>query len=140
MTRATLTLPWPPTMNLYWRSRYIPGKKPGQPGFISVYVSDEGKAFQLNVQAAVLGQGWPRFFEDRITVDIVAHAPDRRDRDLDNLLKPTLDALANAGVYTNDAQIDRVQIARGTVRPKGGSLVVTITSVETAGLFSGEAK
>lgn len=35
-----------------------------------------------------------------------AFPPDRRRRDLDNLQKPTLDAMQHAGVYEDDSQVD----------------------------------
>jgi crossover junction endodeoxyribonuclease RusA len=35
-----------------------------------------------------------------------AFPPDRRQRDLDNLQKPALDAMEHAGVYQDDSQID----------------------------------
>lgn len=38
--------------------------------------------------------------------------PDRRKRDLDNLLKSLLDGLEGAGVFKDDAQIDDLQIVR----------------------------
>lgn len=127
-TTATLTLPWPPTANMYWRHVVI-GKR------AQVYVSKEGKEYQINVAAAVLSHGWPRFFEDKIAIEIVAYAPDHRLRDIDNLLKPTLDALARADVFSNDNQVDNLSIRRGNVVPGAGHLIVTIRSVETAGLF-----
>ncbi len=130
MTEATLALPWPPTANTYYRNVVIGG-------FARVLISEKGREYKLNVQAAVLKQGWPKFHEDRLSVSVIAHAPDRRDRDLDNLWKPILDGLAGAGVYTNDAQIDHAEITRGAVSPGAGRLEVTIRSVETSGLFTG---
>ena len=41
-----------------------------------------------------------------------AFPPDRRRRDLDNLLKSTQDSLAHAGVYQDDAQIDLLLVRR----------------------------
>mgnify|MGYP000985260285 FL=1 len=42
---------------------------------------------------------------------IYAAPPDRRRRDLDNLLKPLLDALSGYA-YRDDSQIDRLEIVR----------------------------
>jgi crossover junction endodeoxyribonuclease RusA len=54
-----------------------------------------------------------------------AFPPDRRRRDLDNLAKPTLDALEHAGVYEDDSQIDLLIIRRQDV-VRGGSLQVAV--------------
>ncbi len=61
----------------------------------------------------------------RVSVSITVHPPDRRRRDLDNLLKGPLDALEHAGVYLDDGQIDRLEIERGDVM-RGGRVVVRI--------------
>lgn len=47
-----------------------------------------------------------------LRVDIEAAAPDRRPRDLDNLLKVPLDALQAAGVYADDRQIAEPHVTR----------------------------
>ena len=66
--------------------------------------------------------------DDRLQVIIYAHPPDKRRRDLDNLLKATLDAIQHAGVYPDDSQIDEILIMRGDVR-KSGELEITINSL-----------
>jgi len=45
--------------------------------------------------------------------------PDRRRRDLDNLQKALLDALAHGGAYHDDSQIARLTIQRRHVVPAG---------------------
>jgi crossover junction endodeoxyribonuclease RusA len=61
----------------------------------------------------------------KLRVTITANPPDQRARDLDNLLKAPLDALAKAGVYADDKQIDELMIKRGEVM-KLGQLVIEI--------------
>jgi crossover junction endodeoxyribonuclease RusA len=46
---------------------------------------------------------------------IQAWLPDRRRRDLDNLLKAVQDALAHAGVYDDDSQIVDLRIRRAGI-------------------------
>jgi crossover junction endodeoxyribonuclease RusA len=61
----------------------------------------------------------------RLRVDIVATMPDRRRRDLDNLLKALLDALQHARVFFDDEQIDALSVRRnGCAKP--GGVEVTI--------------
>lgn len=116
----TLTLPWPPSVNTMWRrvgTRTLLSKK--------------GREYRETVLAACLeqlGAGWrSRIDPDRrLAVTITATPPDHRRRDLDNLLKAPLDALEHAGVYSDDALIDDLRIARCTPS-KPGRLEVTIT-------------
>lgn len=62
---------------------------------------------------------------------ISLYPPDRRKRDIDNVLKALLDALQHAGCYEDDSQLDDLRIVRCEVR-KGGSCVVVITPIESS--------
>lgn len=107
-----LTLPWPPTVNTYYRN--VKGK---------TLISAAGRAYRAAVADQVLIQRGAKQLAGRLAVSIVAHVPDRRRRDLDNLLKGTLDSLTHAGVWVDDEQIDRLTIERG---PVGGFLQVEV--------------
>ena len=91
-----LDLPYPPSINHYWRHV---GPR--------TLISREGRTFRTNV-CALLGGGGPRKppAGGRIALCMDAFPPDRRRRDLDNIQKPVLDALQHAGVYEDDSQID----------------------------------
>ena len=109
------TLPFPPSVNHYYR-RVGP----------RTLISREGRMFRKNV-CALLGGGRPRKppSDGRIALAMDAFPPDRRRRDLDNLLKCTQDSLAHAGVYGDDSQIDLLVVTR--CKPvKGGKVVIRI--------------
>lgn len=91
-----ITLPYPPSINHYWR--HFRGR---------TVISSEGRTFRTNV-CALLGGGGPRKPPSggRIALCMDAFPPDRRRRDIDNLQKPVLDALQHAGVYQDDSQVD----------------------------------
>jgi crossover junction endodeoxyribonuclease RusA len=108
-----LELPWPPSMNRYWR--HVGAK---------TLLSRAGRKYRQAVTLRVVLAGRPRI-DGRLAVEIEAFAPDRRKLDLDNRLKAILDALEHAGVYADDEQIDDLHIRRGEVR-KGGALAVVI--------------
>ena len=108
-----LTLPYPPSVNHYWR-RVGP----------QTLISREGRTFRRNV-CALLGGGGMRKPPSggRIALAMDAFPPDRRRRDLDNIQKPVLDALEHAGVYADDSQIDLLVTRRREAVPDGRLLV-----------------
>lgn len=123
-----LTLPWPPSANRYWRHP-TKGKLAGRH-----LISREGRAYRdaviwrIRRRAPLLG---------RLDVQFQAAPPDRRKRDLDNLLKAAQDALSHAGVWGDDGQIDRLFVER-LAPVKGGVLLVRICEIiETDGETAG---
>jgi crossover junction endodeoxyribonuclease RusA len=116
---VTLTLPWPPSANHYYR-------RVGH----ATLISKEGRRYRQRVVGEALLAGSPRV-EGRLSVRIVASPPDQRRRDLDNLQKSLLDALQHAGVYGDDSQIDRIEVVRGTLTP-GGKVLVEITEISAS--------
>ena len=112
--RAQLSLPWPPSVNHYWR------RNKG----LGMHISDEGKAYRARVQALcrVVG-GVP----GRIAVQIIAYPPDKRFRDLDNIFKALLDGLVYGMVISDDGLIDDLHITRREV-VKGGRVDVVVTN------------
>jgi crossover junction endodeoxyribonuclease RusA len=60
-----------------------------------------------------------------VKVRIVVHPPDRRRRDLDNVLKAILDSLEKSDVIEDDRQVRRLLVEFGQT-VKGGKVVVEI--------------
>ena len=116
-----LTLPYPPSINHYWRN--FRGR---------MVISQEGRAFRQNVCALLAsgrGNGPPKPPSGgRIALAMDAFPPDRRRRDLDNLQKAVLDALQHGGVYRDDSQIDLLVTRRCNTVPEG-LLLVQITEL-----------
>jgi crossover junction endodeoxyribonuclease RusA len=110
--RNELELPWPPSLNRYYRT--VGGR---------MLISKKGRHYREEVAFACIQQQAKRV-DGRIKVRIVAHPPDNRTRDLDNLLKGMLDSLQHAGVYENDGQIDLLFIKRLPPVPKGKVFVL----------------
>lgn len=115
-----LVLPWPPTANLIWRTRCVGS---GKSMHAATYLSAEGKAYRATVQRIVARLGIVAPLTGRISLSIAATMPDRRRRDLDNLLKASLDALTHAGVWVDDNQVDELRISRGDVAADGVGLL-----------------
>lgn len=94
-----ITLPFPPSVNTYWRkwnNRMV--------------ISEKGRAYREAVGDLMTMQGKVFHTEKPLRVVIEAYRPDKRKRDLDNLLKATFDSLAHAGVYVDDSQIVDLRI------------------------------
>ena len=115
MAVLTFELPYPPSINRYYR----------HVGYRTL-ISREGRAFRRDV-CALLAGGGPRKppAGGRIALCMDAYPPDRRKRDLDNLQKSVCDSLQHAGVYEDDSQIDLLLAQRRTVVP-GGRLKVKV--------------
>ena len=114
----TITLPWPPSVNKYWVPIKHSHKK---------RITQAGLDFRVAVRVRIL-QARVEKLSGRLKVDVFAHPPDRRTRDLDNLWKALLDALAKGGAYDDDGQIDDERMRRREI-VKGGKLIVTVEEI-----------
>lgn len=123
MTTIELKLPWPPSVNHYWRSVSMPGK--GGRQSVRHLISKAGREYKTVVSGIVLVAGARKMLTSRLCVKITLHPPDRRQRDIDNSIKATLDALVAAGVFEDDSQVDRLEVVRDQV-VKNGMAILTI--------------
>jgi crossover junction endodeoxyribonuclease RusA len=96
---VTLTLPWPPSMNTYWRT--FQGR---------MIISAKGRDYRKAVIEQVRLQGGANNYQGKVRVEIEAYRPDKRRRDLDNLLKAVLDGCTHAGVWEDDSNIVDLRI------------------------------
>ncbi|EKM5118637.1 RusA family crossover junction endodeoxyribonuclease, partial [Salmonella enterica] len=117
-----LTLPFPPSVNTYWRA---PNKGSLKGRHM---VSASGRKYQSEACAAVIEQlrRLPKPSTAPAAVEIILYPPDKRIRDLDNYNKALFDALTHAGVWEDDSQVKRMLVEWGSVFPKG-KVEITIT-------------
>ena len=66
---------------------------------------------------------------DRISIDIKLYAPNRRKYDIDNRIKPLLDALAFAVVFPDDEAVDKITVTRQEI-VKGGKVIVELQKIK----------
>lgn len=122
---VSISLPWPPSMNTYWRHVVIKKR-------VCVLLSKKGREYRTSAAGALLAQGHVmRNLEGPLAVHLVVYPPDRRKRDLDNLPKSILDALTHAAVWGDDSQVDDLRITRGHI-VKGGAVAITINPMTGA--------
>lgn len=98
------TLPYPPSVNHYWRT--FRGR---------MIVSKEGRDYRNEVEVYRPID----CFTGRLIVTIKAWMPDKRRRDIDNLNKAILDAMTHAGFWADDSLIDDLRIIRAGVEKPG---------------------
>jgi crossover junction endodeoxyribonuclease RusA len=122
-----LTLPWPPSVNRYWRSVPV-----GRGRGVRVLISREGRAFRRDAVARLARFRRRGPLCGRLDVRVELCAPTRRALDIDNRLKALLDAMQHAGVYRDDGQIDRLLVERGPVT-RGGLVRVEIGPMAPSG-------
>lgn len=113
---VTLELPYPPSVNHYWRRV---GHK--------VLISRQGRDFRARV-LAILQPLSLQPLCGPLAVEMDVYPPDRRVRDLDNLPKGVLDALAQGGLYADDSQVVRLLLVK--LSPvRGGKLILRVEEV-----------
>ena len=114
-----LELPYPPTVNHYWGQRKCGGR----------YMGQKGLEFRKAVKVACLSSGVSEPLTSALFVEIEVYPPDRRKRDLDNVLKATMDALEHAEVFIDDYQVSGLHVER--FEPiNGGLMVIRISEID----------
>lgn len=103
----TLSLPYPPSANSIWRSTR--SQK-------SNYLSPAYKAWRALAHAELMGQR-PQKVDGPYRLSLVVNRPDRRRRDLSNIVKPVEDLLQAAGIIRDDADCERLMVMWGSLPP-----------------------
>ena len=119
-----ITLPFPPSVNHYWRHVAI-GKR------VTTLISAPGRKYSSAVHGEVLRQKAVLRINHHVAVTVLLHAPDRRRRDVDNYAKSLLDSLVKANVLEDDSLIRDLRLVWGDVQ-SGGKAVVMIREIAQA--------
>ena len=116
-----LDLPMPPSANKYW----VPVPTFSKSGKIIArhVLSREGKSYRREVWLAVRQAGVRSALVCRLRMVTVLHFRTHGIADIKNRCKCLDDALAYAGVYVDDSQIDHGEQIRGQI-VRGGRVVV----------------
>lgn len=113
---TTLRLPWPPSANhLYTVAR---GRK---------ILSKAGREYHASVALICRGERLTPI-TGSVMLSINVFPPDKRRRDLSNLIKAVEDGLTQGGAWLDDCQVDHLAIDRRQVQ-SDGQLVVEFKQV-----------
>lgn len=112
-----IVLPWPPSVNRYWRT--VNGR---------MLISAGGRKYRVEVLATALLQSIVSVGSAPVEVSILAYYPDKRRRDIDNVLKAPLDALTHAGIWEDDSQIEALSIRKAGYDQHTPRLEIDITA------------
>ncbi|MEO2031797.1 MAG: RusA family crossover junction endodeoxyribonuclease [Planctomycetaceae bacterium] len=104
-------LPYPPSINHYWR-RVGP----------RTLISREGRRFRRDVMS-ILAAMRITPLTGPLAVEVEVFPPDNRRRDIDNVQKALFDALEHGGAYGDDSQIMKLTIQKGAAVDGGRTLV-----------------
>ena len=121
-----LTLPWPPSVNSY---KNIGGTRTTKKGksYQARVNSPETKVFYYEVWVKIRSlKAVKQILEPvatRLCITLGLYPPDKRKRDIDNVVKPTLDSLVRGGLIVDDVQIDRLVIERCGIMSQGQVIV-----------------
>lgn len=114
-----IALPYPPSVNHYWRHTYS-GKH---------YISEKGRAFRA--ETVKICQQFDPFIGPVQTV-LQVYYPDKRSRDPDNLEKALWDGLKAGGLIEDDNNqilVDKRTITAGF--KKGGQVILKIREAKS---------
>jgi crossover junction endodeoxyribonuclease RusA len=110
---VTLTIPYPPSTNRYYRN--VAGR---------TLISREGRVYRDTV-VAILRAARIKPRTGPLAVHVELYPPDRRKRDVDNALKAINDSLQHGGAFHDDSQIVWLLLERAEV-VAGGRVIVRI--------------
>jgi|GEM_PF-2381773 len=110
VTAISLEMPWPPSANNYVRHAS------------QHYMTAAAKDWREQViNLCRLQKIQP--IVGRIHVHLTLQPPNKRRVDIDNRIKPALDALQHGGCYADDEAIDKLTVIRGPVVKNGACRV-----------------
>lgn len=116
MSAITLTFTFPPSANAIWRNF----------GGRTIKSAAYRAWLDLNKDLAI-GQRF-KPIDGPYVLTLLAHAPDRRKRDLGNLEKPVSDLLQQIGAVTDDCNAKEIRLA--WVEGPGSGVTVTVEPIQ----------
>lgn len=119
MSDYNFIMPWPPSINGYWRTfrnRQI--------------ISKKGREYRLSVLriCKIIGIE-DELIDGKLEVSITLNPPTLRRYDVDNFNKALFDGLTHAGFWIDDQQVQKLTISKGE-KIKGGNVIVNVSVID----------
>ncbi|MGB3725912.1 MAG: RusA family crossover junction endodeoxyribonuclease [Glaciecola sp.] len=115
MNDYKFTLPYPPSVNGYWRAfrnRQIISKR----GRDYVKLATE-KMIELKLHDEMISE--------QVAFEMTINPPTLRKYDVDNFTKGVFDALTKCGFWVDDEQVQKLTVKKG-VKTKGGNVDICV--------------
>lgn len=116
-------LSFPPSINHYWRRGALGGRRS------AMVLSAEGRHYRERAAYDLAMQQVPRLLlAVSVSVDLMFYSDPRPAWDLDNRIKPVLDALQHGRVLADDKFVDRLVLGRNrsVVAPSEARVMVVV--------------
>ena len=115
MADYELELPWPPSVNGYWRN--FRGRQ---------IISKRGREYRVAAIARLTELGLSNEnLSGRLKLSVDLHPPTLRRYDVDNFFKAFMDALSHANFWLDDEQVDILRAAK-CAKVKGGKIKIKV--------------
>lgn len=122
MTKVEITLPWPPSVNTYKRPGKLTVTRTGkiyQPRINTIETQTYFYQVWMKVRHLKATEGLKSFDSGTISIEVDAHPPDTKKRDIDNICKVLLDSLVHGKLIHDDSMVARLLVQRCSIIPKG---------------------
>lgn len=115
MSKYNFIMPWPPSVNGYWRS--FKGKQ---------IISKRGRDYRNKSILHLKGLGlYEEMIEAKVSVSLTLNPPTLRKYDVDNFNKALFDSLTAALFWVDDEQIHSLKINKGE-KVAGGNVEIEV--------------
>lgn len=111
-------LPYAPSVNHYYR--HVGAR---------VLISRDGRKYREQVSNLITAEKIATMTGD-IELHVQLYPPDRRRRDIDNVLKVLLDTLTIAKLYEDDSQVKRLAVEKLEPLIPEGKIVIGVKEIE----------
>lgn len=119
MSDYEFTLPWPPSVNGYWRS--FMGRQ---------IISKRGREYVKQVENVMRDLGLHgEGLDCPLSVSIKLNPPTLRKYDVDNFSKGVFDALSKCGYWVDDDIVQSLTVTKGS-KQKGGNVFVRVNLID----------
>ena len=108
-----LIYPWPPTVNQYWLLNRNGSRR------LSPKAWDFRKQAVIVAQMAGIDLDTREPLRKPVRVSVKAYPPDRRKRDIDNILKALFDAMTHTLIWEDDSQVKDLHVTMMDVKGNG---------------------